>query len=279
MSALGACTIVALAFVLMVTWQQLLATAVAMVRIIPFGRDGQNFTAEPLFVGVATALGIGCSLWIGKAWYDPNLSWRNLLMLNAVHVRALIISVVFGISFQFPLTELQNLCERIFPIELAQKQALFQLVSPTSWPKMVTTVFALVLIAPVFEELLFRGFIMTRLYKSSGRFQALLLSSALFGLCHIRVLAALIPACIAGVFLGMVALRSRSTWPSITAHAAINAAPLLLSERAFAIPGFNTFDATAQHVPLPFLMGGSILSMVALVVLMFGADSEQSGER
>jgi membrane protease YdiL (CAAX protease family) len=188
-------------------------------------------------------------------------------------------SLVFGLAFQVPLTEVQNFSEYLFPINPELKKALFELVSPTGWPGVLNAALALVVIAPLFEELLFRGLLLNALHRSSGKIPALALSSVLFGLCHIRVMAALLPACVAGAVLGAIALRTRSTWPAIASHAAINAAPLILSERIMAVSGFNLFSDRVQHVPLPFLLSASAVAAVALLALIHagGRQAEQEG--
>jgi membrane protease YdiL (CAAX protease family) len=265
MSAIGACGIVALAFALMVAWLHLVAAIVTVVQVRPW----QSVTTDPLYVGMATALGLGGALWVGKAWYDPNAPWRKLLALRAASPGVLALSVLFGIAFQIPLSELQNFSESLFPIDPAQKEAFYRLLAPSGWRQVLSTTAALVAIAPIFEEFLFRGLILQALRKSRGTAQALAVSSVLFGLCHVRILAALFPACAAGLIFGAIALRTRSTLPAIVSHAAINAAPLLLSERLLAVPGFNVAGKLEEHVALPFLLATLAIAAVALIAMMY----------
>jgi membrane protease YdiL (CAAX protease family) len=268
MGVLSACALVLLAYALMVAWLQLIALIVAVGRAGSEALAWQSVSSDPLNVAIATALGIGCALWLGKAWYDPNASWAGLLALRATPVRTIVLAIVCGLALQVPLTELQNVAERFFPVSPEQKQALYRMLSPNGWRKMLGALFSLAAVAPLCEELLFRGLILRGLRKSHGWFLALSVSSLLFGLCHIRLAAALFPACAAGVILGAIALRTRSTWPAIASHAAINAAPLMLSERLIPVPGFNTVQEGARHVPLPLLLVASAVAFVALAAIM-----------
>jgi membrane protease YdiL (CAAX protease family) len=268
MSALSACALVLGAFALMFGWLQLLAAIIALTprgsRLSPVW---QSVSSDPLNVGVATALGIGSALWLGKAWHDPNATWSKLLCLRAPSWGVLGLAVLSGLALQVPLTELQNLAEGFFPIDPEQKLALFKMLSPTGWRRMLGTAFALVAIAPACEELLFRGLILQGLRTTYGRLQAVALSSVLFAVCHIRIAAAVFPACVAGVILGAIALRTRSTWSAVAVHAGINAAPLLLSENGLSVPGFDDAAAGVQHIPLPILLAASAAAAAALAAL------------
>ena len=78
-----------------------------------------------------------------------------------------------------------------------------------------------VLFAPPCEELLFRGFLLSRWTVRFGALGGVLLSAALFGSLHF----ALSPfgAFALGIVAAVLALRTRSLWPGIVTHATINA--------------------------------------------------------
>jgi len=81
---------------------------------------------------------------------------------------------------------------------------------------------AVVAAAPVAEEFIFRGLIMTRLSCAMPGWLAVVLSSAIFGACHGH------PVWfgytfVVGLCFGFIDLRAGSIWPSILAHVAFNA--------------------------------------------------------
>ena len=85
----------------------------------------------------------------------------------------------------------------------------------------VIGIVAVVLVAPVVEEFIFRGLIMTRLAQAMPGWLAAAPSAALFGLCHGH------PVWFAytfvlGVLFGLMDLRLGSIWPSILAHMVFN---------------------------------------------------------
>ena len=82
------------------------------------------------------------------------------------------------------------------------------------------------LIAPIVEELFFRGFLFQGFRQKYGWQPALLLSSAIFGVAHLDPVS-LIPTFILGCVLAYLYHRSNSVWPGITFHALINTLSLI----------------------------------------------------
>ena len=86
----------------------------------------------------------------------------------------------------------------------------------------VIGVISVTLVAPVVEEIIFRGLIMTRLSRVMPGWLAVVLSAAVFGVCHGHPVWASY-AFVLGVLYGFVALRAGSIWPSILGHVVFNA--------------------------------------------------------
>jgi len=79
-----------------------------------------------------------------------------------------------------------------------------------------------VVIAPLVEEIFFRGFLFQGFRQRYGWVNSLLLSSALFAMAHLD-LVALIPTFIMGSVLAYMYHRSNSVWPGIILHFLVNA--------------------------------------------------------
>ena len=85
-----------------------------------------------------------------------------------------------------------------------------------------------VLVAPIYEELIFRGWILSRLVKHLGNLRAIVASSLLFGLVHIRniywvdtdalIEMMLYTGLVAGPILAWTTLKARSLWPAVILH-------------------------------------------------------------
>jgi membrane protease YdiL (CAAX protease family) len=76
-------------------------------------------------------------------------------------------------------------------------------------------------LTPFAEEILFRGYIQTRLVERHGPAAGLVVASVMFGVIHLDPLHGTY-AVFLGLYLGFMALRFRSIYPAILAHAAVN---------------------------------------------------------
>ncbi|HEX5656874.1 MAG TPA: CPBP family intramembrane glutamic endopeptidase, partial [Polyangiales bacterium] len=118
---------------------------------------------------------------------------------------------------------------------------------------------------PAGEELLFRGLFLFGLERRYGKGFALLVSSSFFGILHGAPTAA-VYATVAGLMLGALALRTRSVWPGIALHGAINAVPVLIPERVWPIAGFNVPSENVVHLS-PWLVWPPLVLGLALLAL------------
>ena len=80
---------------------------------------------------------------------------------------------------------------------------------------------AVVIVAPIAEEIFFRSFLYAGLEESFGGNKAILISALLFGAAHMQ-LVAFIPTFLMGLVLAYVYRRSRSVLPGIILHFAVN---------------------------------------------------------
>jgi membrane protease YdiL (CAAX protease family) len=77
-------------------------------------------------------------------------------------------------------------------------------------------------VAPLVEEIFFRGFLFQGFRQKYGWVNGMLLSSAIFAAAHLD-LVALIPTFILGNLLAYLYHRSNSVWPGILVHFLVNA--------------------------------------------------------
>ncbi len=186
---------------------------------------------------------------------------RESLGLRAVPFGTVLLALLAGAALQFPLAELANLVQLVAPVspELVAQQ---QRVLDASSPLVAFAAFlSFVVVAPITEELLFRGVILRGLRVTHGAPIALVLSSALFALSHLGAISAIVYALVAGLVLGAVAIRTGSTLVSIALHAGVNAMPVLLPARLVQIPGFNTVSPTGT--PSPHVAPALVIASVA----------------
>jgi membrane protease YdiL (CAAX protease family) len=107
-----------------------------------------------------------------------------------------------------------------------------------------------VVVAPLVEELFFRGFVFAGLRPRYGWPKAAAISSALFALFHLQPLA-ILPIFLLGWIFAFLYQRSRSLWPALLMHILMNAVALgsaYLVARMGILPGTNP---TEFFSPLP----------------------------
>ncbi len=90
-----------------------------------------------------------------------------------------------------------------------------------------------VIMAPVIEELIFRGLMLSRLRKGMSDWVAILVSALIFGLAHGQILW-MAYTFVMGVVFALVAVKSESVLPSMVMHMVFNfcgmTLPFILSE-------------------------------------------------
>jgi sodium transport system permease protein len=98
-----------------------------------------------------------------------------------------------------------------------------------------------VLLPPIVEEVLFRGFLLSALRRSGKAARAVVLTAAIFAFFHLMPMKYL-PTGLIGLWLGYLVVATGSLYPAILAHLANNAVPLLFGEE-LAIPALAAVPA------------------------------------
>lgn len=126
----------------------------------------------------------------------------------------------------------------------------------------MTGIIAVAVAAPLVEEIIFRGLVMTRLSCAMPGWLAVLLSAAVFGLCHGN------PvwfgyAFVLGALFGFMDLRAGSIWPSILGHVVFNSINQLIS----LLPESDTAESAAVIVILAVAVAAPILDRKAIAAM------------
>ena len=162
--------------------------------------------------------------------------------LGDIHHRSFVIlgiALVLGGSW-FWLTELITALDRFLPKDPGTLVMLERFMGGG-----VISFITIGVIAPVCEEMLFRGIILRGFLAHYSAITAILLSSLLFSLIHMNWFQ--IPfTFVFGLFLGWLYFRSRSLWPSILAHMAQNMAALTIWTMEGVAPVSNPLLSTVS---------------------------------
>ncbi|HBM81691.1 MAG TPA: hypothetical protein DD426_12810, partial [Clostridiaceae bacterium] len=112
------------------------------------------------------------------------------------------------------------------------------------------SILAIVVIAPIFEETLFRGVILRGLLKNYGVLKALIVTSVLFGILHFNI-AQLITASILGLMLGFIFIKTGSLILCILFHALNNGLSIIIYELS---SKYESMFSSAYIIIIPVLL-------------------------
>ncbi len=123
------------------------------------------------------------------------------------------------------------------------------------------------ILVPVMEEIVFRGYIFSRLEKAMPSIVAAIISSVIFGLCHGSLLWAIWAATV-GMIICVVRIKSGSIVPGMIFHIIINSFATITN----AIPAFN--DMTE-----PVLIALTVIGGILLAVYFAGILTDKSSAK
>lgn len=124
---------------------------------------------------------------------------------------------------------LQLLWHALWPNEQPPEHEVVQAIQHAGRGIIFEMLLMAVIIAPLAEELFFRGLLFQAVWAWSGRrYVALLISAGAFGLVHLPQPQAVLPLFVLGLILGIVRARYRSLTACVIAHAVFNSRTMLL---------------------------------------------------
>ncbi len=173
---------------------------------------GQTFMMIPLLVFL-------------KSRNEPMIERLRLNSVSKYHITN-------ALFFSIGLTILSDELDRIIQIFVPQPDYLIDLnqtLQPDSTLGFILLFLAIVIIAPIGEEVLFRGFFQQFLEKYwKDITKAILVTSLFFAIIHMNTYW-LIQIYILGVFLGYLSWKTNSIIPSIILHSINNGTAMILS--------------------------------------------------
>jgi len=184
---------------------------------------------------------------------SPRVRWLTLIPVTICILGVTILS-----------SELQNLLVWIQPLP-KEYTDLFLKLEENSYGLL----FTISLVAPLTEELLFRGVILEGLRQNYRLLTAVFMSSVLFALAHV-IPWLIVNAFFIGLILSWIKIETGSLVPCLYAHALYNAMPWVVEKTMkVQIPGFNLPQDTTivQFQPLWFDLTGLALLFIGGVLL------------
>ena len=219
-----------------------------------FHPDIHNIHPITLRLILLPSLGILWAAVVFVGWRLTKEPARAVFMFRALPRNTIPLVLVTLVGLQIVLLKFQD-----FELQLLGRQGVLQAPQDLSFHLGVS-----VFIAPVFEELLYRGLILRGLLSRYHPMTAVLLTSVLFTVGHGSWIAG--PEYLfTGIFLGYWFLLTRSLWVCILAHSTINLVSHHLSCLAC---GFD-LQSAGPHV-IPYGKPEFWIALVGLAALSFG---------
>ena len=216
-------------------------------------------------VNVAACLAV---LWWG--FRKTHRSLAEVFPLTPFPIIALLPLSLAVIGANILLSEVDNLTRWVLPMPTFVEQVFSDLAKGG-----LSSLIALVIVAPLTEELLCRGLILSGFLRRYSARKAVLASALLFAAVHLNPYQ-FFSAFVLGVLMGWVFLKTRSLWPCIYAHALNNASGFVARDvLGIDIQGYTGGpEGGAQFQPLWFDGLGVLLLAIGLLLLaaVFGRD-------
>lgn len=243
-------------------WPALLLAAAlpvmqVLLTLLAYDISGGWEYGDPMFSGLVGSLSISGLLVAVLTFYK--LPLRSFVHPDHIPVQSLVPAVLpllltVGAAFVL-LVKLDNLLVMVVPYSQAEIDMFSRLLGGGAWSWL-----AVVIAAPLFEELLFRGVILRGLANRYSGMVALQVSAVLFALIHLNVHQ--LPAAYAiGLLTGWLYLRTGSLVPCIAAHAANNFLAMASTTVAESL-----FDVSISSEPFLHPVGIDIVAAVLLFV-------------
>ena len=207
------------------------------------------------FIGVEASLfiyyvvAVGSTFWIvylikrrqtDNVTFNFKIENKRIIPFMIIAAIALLFGIISPISNLIPMPELI-------------KKALANLANQSGFFSFLYMVIA----APIFEELIFRGIMLDGLLKRYSPIKAILISSFLFGLVHLNPWQ-FITGLFLGVFMGWIYYKTKSISFTIIIHASVNLTGFLMRY-------FGNFDPSDMNKTLVESYGGTLNTVLIIV--------------
>lgn len=189
---------------------------------------------EPLVIGLINLVGFGVAIGVGL---DRNrLAFKRAFPAGQISVLPVLATLLLVLGAIFLLSEVDNVFRTLFPPPASMAKAMKEMFQ--SHEKLLSRICLMVIIAPVTEELFFRGIILRGLFGRFRPWTAITLTAVLFAALHANPWQFL-SAFSLGLAFGWFYLRTGSIWLCVLAHATGNALNVICTLLPWDIPGFT----------------------------------------
>lgn len=252
---------------LVVGLQSAISMPVAVLDMVlkeSLNQQGPGLLRNPLALSfmntVAFSAVIGFALFLNRLPLRQAYPWARTTLAQMAIVAWLAVGSVIVLS------ELDNLMRAVLPMPEFVRQLLEEIFSEDT--SILAQAFLLVVVAPLTEELLFRGIILRGLLGRYRAWLAISITAALFAFIHLNPWQ-MVTAFAIGLSLGWIYLRSGSVWLCVLGHAVNNGLFLLARHAPFEVQGLVGIPDPDEVVFQPWWLDVLGVLLVLLAVWLF----------
>jgi membrane protease YdiL (CAAX protease family) len=218
--------------------------------------------------------GIPGTLVLGVGAYLNNFSVHDMLLEYLPDPGWILSTVLAVLGILILASELNNILVRILPF--SQDTNLIQMLLKEDFVGVIITVG---IVAPIVEELMFRGIILDGLRLHNYKIgTAVITSSILFGLIHWDPINS-IQTFLLGLFLCWLRISTGSLMLCVISHSVFNVAPFILIKMNAHVQGLTSLPSkTVEFQPLWLDAFGVILLLAGIAGLKF-SNNEQAEQQ
>jgi membrane protease YdiL (CAAX protease family) len=266
------------ALVLLAVTVWLEAMVVALVAGVGAQEALARATHDPGMLAIAQTVGLGVPLLLAARLSDGGLRGFFARALSPCPWDRVLFAFLAGLALQLPMVEIAHVVAELAPAlrhSAEDDAALRETMRIRDVYSAITVPLALVVSAPVTEELLFRAFAQHELAAQArsrglGRILALGFVAVIFAIFHLDPVST--PSIlVAGLALGAIADRWQSVRISIALHAGVNLVPVAVTEHVLPIPGFNDADPDVHVSPLVLAASAAVFVIAFALAWRGGA--------
>ena len=219
---------IAISFGFSIIWGVYMAIQMEALGITDYAEQ-EAYLAESMGSGeivmIITVIATSATVLIGALWYRSHKPATDFKLKEVVNGKLLLAMACLGLSLQLLVSMCLNAVYPILPQSLTEQysELMEQLLGGNIW----LSLFATVILAPLAEELLFRGITLKKAQKIMPFMTANVLQALLFGIYHLNWIQG-VYAFALGIILGFTAEYFHSVWAAILLHAFVNGSAELL---------------------------------------------------
>lgn len=202
------------------TFQLMSTMDMANFDPLAFQREVVNFVQKPEFLTNLTTVATLVSAFVAVVWYysahgrKKTEEEKDFLKTRVLNVKSIVNITAATIVTFYAALGISELINIISPSTIEKYN---EMMNMTLGGNMTVAIIAIVILAPLGEECLFRGLIMKHLNKYFGIIAVIVIQAILFGVFHANIVQGLYVLPI-GLLFGYVSYKTKSVLPTIYMH-------------------------------------------------------------